>query len=257
MSSDAPAAGQIHLHIDGPLAWLAIDNPSKRNALSFDMWASLPGLIDQAQADPDVRAIVLHGADGKAFASGSDISQFGERRNTPEGVALYNQTVEQAIAALGHASLPTIACIEGVCFGGGVALAIHCDLRYATPGSRFCIPAGRLGLAYHPDWLRRLRDLTGPSAAKEMLFTACTWDAAQAQHRGLIDHIVDDRDAVRAQGEAIATLAPLTMRAAKLAIDDRSADTVRQAADACFHSQDYAEGRAAFAEKRAPRFTGR
>lgn len=268
MSSDSPEhvrpEGRIRLDRDGPVAWLTVDHQGKRNALSYEMWSALPGLIEQAQNDPDARVIALRGAGDKAFVSGSDISQFGERRNTPEGVAAYNRVVTAAVASVGQARLPTVAFVNGACFGGGVALAIHCDLRYALPGSTFSIPAGVLGIAYHPDWLIRLRDLVGPARAKRLLFTADRWDAEQALRGGLVDELVADADEAAARCGKIAGLAPLSLRAAKIAIDSgvsglsaQHESDARAAYDACFASQDYVEGRLAFAEKRAPRFTGK
>src|SRR5512138_2698172 len=116
MSSDP----RIHSQVDGPVGTLTIDNVAKQNALSFDMWDSVPELVRGLDEDPAVRVIVLRGAGEKAFASGSDISQFGERRNTPEGVALYNGTVDRAVAAVGTARKPTVAWVHGYCFGGGL-----------------------------------------------------------------------------------------------------------------------------------------
>ena len=149
MSSDHPADSAIRSHREGAIGHVVIDNLVKHNAMSFDMWESLPGHLAALDEDPEVRVIVVQGAGNRAFASGSDISQFGERRNTPAGVALYNATVDRAVASLGAVRKPTVARIQGYCFGGGVGLALHCDLRYATPDATFCIPAGKVGVGYH------------------------------------------------------------------------------------------------------------
>jgi enoyl-CoA hydratase len=258
MSSES----RIHSRVDAAVGWLTIDNIAKQNALSFEMWDSLPGLVRALDDDAAVRVIVLRGAAEKAFASGSDISQFGERRNTPEGVALYNATVDGAVAAIGGARKPTVAWIHGYCFGGGVALALHCDLRIAGERASFSIPAGKVGIGYNHLWLQRLTWIVGPARAKEMLYTARRYDADAALRMGLVNGQCDATafDALLAE---IGALAPLSLRAAKAAIDATIAagpynPALAQTAIAhCFESQDYVEGRNAFAEKRAPTFSGR
>jgi enoyl-CoA hydratase/carnithine racemase len=267
MSSDPavlPAsASSIRCERNGAIGRLVIDNQSKHNALSFDMWDSLPGLLKELDNDPEIRVIVLEGAGSRAFAAGSDISQFGERRNTPEGVALYNKTVENAVAAVGAVGKPTVARVRGYCFGGGVALALHCDMRYATADATFSIPAATLAIAYQFSWLQRLTWLIGPANAKEIMFTARRYDAGQALRMGLVNQILDDDKEVDGILETIRSLAPLTHLASKLSIDTTAAhagsgrDACQEAIMRCFGSQDYAEGRAAFTEKRRPEFKGR
>jgi enoyl-CoA hydratase/carnithine racemase len=266
MSSDSAVLPAVTCGIrcerSGAIGQLVIDNQSKHNALSFDMWDSLPGLLRELDEDPEVRVIVLEGAGTRAFAAGSDISQFGERRNTPEGVALYNRTVEAAVAAVGAVRKPTVARVRGYCFGGGLALALHCDLRYASANASFSIPAARLAIAYQFSWLQRLAWLVGPAHAKEILFTAGRYDATQAVRMGLVNQILDD-DETSAMLDTIASLAPLTHRASKLSIDMATAhagagrEICEEAIMRCFDSQDYVEGRTAFTEKRTPEFKGR
>ncbi len=253
---------RIHRQVDGAVGWLTIDNLAKHNALSFDMWESLPALLASLDDEPEVRVIVLRGAGEKAFASGSDISQFGERRNTPEGVALYNATVDRAVASVAATRKPTVAWIHGYCFGGGLALALHCDLRIAGQGASFSVPAGKVGLGYNHLWLQRLTWEVGPARAKEILYTARRYDADAALRIGLVNAQCD-AEAFAALLAEIAALAPLTLQAAKVAIDATIAAGAYDPAPAqaairrCFESQDYVEGRQAFAEKRAPRFSGR
>lgn len=146
MSSEA-RPGRIHAAVEQHLGRVVIDHPAKHNALTFDMWQSLPGLLDELESRDDVRAIVFEGAGDRAFASGSDISQFGEQRDTEENVRRYNATVERAIGRIGAVRKPTLAFINGYCFGGGVAIALHCDMRYANEQAQFCIPAGKVGSA--------------------------------------------------------------------------------------------------------------
>ncbi len=258
MSSDS----RIHSQVDGGVGTLTIDNVAKQNALSFDMWDSLPTLVHALDEDPAVRVIVLRGAGEKAFASGSDISQFGERRNTPEGVALYNATVDRAVASVGAARKPTLAWVHGYCFGGGLALALHCDLRIAGEKASFCIPAGKVGLGYNHLWLQRLTWTVGPARAKEILYTARRYGADEALQMGLVNRQCDAAS-FAALLQEIGALAPLTLIAAKAAIDativagpyDPTAAIA--AIQRCFESRDYVEGRTAFSEKRAPAFGGR
>jgi enoyl-CoA hydratase/carnithine racemase len=251
----------IHSQVEGHVGTLTIDNQSKQNALSFDMWDSLPTRVAALEQNEAVRVIVLRGAGEKAFASGSDISQFGERRNTPEGVALYNATVDAAVAALAAAAKPTVAWVHGYCFGGGLALALHCDLRLASASASLCIPAGKVGLGYNHLWLQRLTWVVGPARAKEMMFTARRYGADEALRTGLVNGVAD-ASALESMLNDIVALAPLTLRAAKSAIDatiaagpyDPAAAIV--AIQRCFVSRDYAEGRSAFADKRPPKFLG-
>ena len=257
MSSES----RIDSQVDGHVGTLTIANVAKQNALSFDMWDSLPQRIRELDDDPNVRVIVLRGAGERAFASGSDISQFGERRNTPEGVALYNATVDGAVAAVGAARKPTIAWIHGYCFGGGLALALHCDLRIAGERASFSIPAGKLGLGYNHLWLQRLTWVVGPAHAKEILYTARRYNDDEAMRIGLVNRRCST-DEFTGLVDEICALAPLTHIATKAAIDAATAPGVYDPSLAiaairrCFESRDYVEGRNAFAEKRAPDFRG-
>jgi enoyl-CoA hydratase/carnithine racemase len=253
---------ELRLEKQGATATLWIDHPTRLNAMNFDMWASIPRFLDELQTDDRIRVLVLRGAGGKAFSSGADISQFGERRSTEEGVRLWNSTVESSVARLAAFPKPVVALIQGVCFGGGMGLALHCDLRYALEGASFSIPAARLGVAYYPSWLQRLTALVGPAVAKEIMFTARRYDTSQAQAAGLINTVVSEAEAMDAIAR-IASLAPLTHRASKMAIDEAArpglygAQPCEDAVLACFRSEDYKEGRAAFGEKRPPSFQGR
>jgi enoyl-CoA hydratase len=209
-----------------------------------------------------VRVLVLRGVGDKAFSSGADISQFGERRSTDEGVKLWNDTVQAGVARLAAFPKPVVALIQGYCFGGGCGLALHCDLRYAMQDAHFSIPAARLGVGYYPTWLQRLAALVGPAVAKEIMFTARRYDARQALAAGLINGVVSEADAL-ATVQAIAGLAPLSHRASKMAIDDAfvpglyGQEQCEDAVLACFRSEDYKEGQAAFRDKRPASFDGR
>ena len=247
---------------ENQVATLSIDNSARLNAMTFEMWKSLPDFLGQVESDPEVRVLVLRGAGDKAFSSGADISQFGARRSTEEGVKLWNTTVSDGVAQLAAFPKPVVGLIRGICFGGGVGLALHCDLRFAIDDASFSIPAARLGVGYYPTWLRRLSALVGPAVAKEIMFTARRYNAQQAQAVGLINGICTEDEALNIV-QKISGLAPLSHKAAKLAIDEAvnpgsyGLERCEQALGACFASQDYIEGQAAFRDKRPAVFSGR
>jgi enoyl-CoA hydratase len=256
---------ELRLERDGGLAVLVLDNPARLNALTSAMWAAVPRLVAQADADPAVRVIVLRGAGGKAFSAGADISEFDSAR-TGDAAKAYDALNHAAFEALLGASKPTIAMIEGFCLGGGLGIAACCDLRIANDTATFAIPAAKLGLGYHPRWVRTLLTLAPPASVKELLFTGRRFSSSEALAMGLINRVhpaaaLDGE--VRALSETIAANAPMTIRAAKVAINwltlrPETADIGQLEAlvKACFDSTDYAEGRRAFAEKRKPQFKG-
>ena len=262
-----PVEPKILSSVEDALGSLMFNNPERHNAMSLDMWREASAALDALSADPAVRVIVLSGAGGKAFVSGADISKFESERATSDSVATYNQAVEDFSRRLLECDKAVIAMIRGYCIGGGVGIAVCCDLRFATNASRFGIPAAKLGLGYGVDNIRRVMDLVGPQFATEMLFTARQFDAAEALGMGLVNRIVEDGEIeayVRGVATAIAQNAPLTIRAAKgiireLLRDPAARDTARgeALARACFESADYREGRRAFLEKRKPDFTGK
>ena len=251
---------------EGPIGWLVINNPERHNAVSYEMWQAIPEVLKGFAADPGIRVIVVTGAGEEAFASGADISQFGEQRSTPEAVADYNAKTARAHAALINVNKPTIAMIRGFCIGGGLALALCCDIRIAAEGSRFGVPAARLGLGYRFEGVKRLVDLVGPAYAREIFFTARRFDTGEALRMGLINRMVPSvelENVVKETAETIAANAPLTISAAKLCIEESLKDpeardlaACHAEVEACFKSEDYVEGRRAFAEKRRPKFRG-
>ncbi len=249
------------------IAWLTIDHPAKMNAMTYEMWASLPALVSRAMNDPEIRFIAVQGGGDKAFSSGADISQFSTHRTEAETSNVYGRAVDAGMKALLEAEKPTIAIIRGTCFGGGCALALTCDLRIATTDSTFRIPAARLGLGYAYDHVAMLVNKLGASAATEVLFAAHVLDAQEANRIG-IAHRIWPRGIFESEAgaylAAIVSNAPLTLRAIKKTLSElgkpeNQRDRARAEAmiTACFGSADYREGQSAFLEKREPIFRGK
>ena len=260
-----PSTERVLARREGAALHIVFNNPAKHNALSVDMWGAVPALLAQAATDDDLRVVVFSGAGDKAFVSGADISQFEDQRAAREAVARYEALAEEALLAIEHSKKPTLASIDGYCIGGGVNVALACDLRIASSRSTFAIPAARLGLGYRYSALKNLVDLVGVGAAKDLFLTARRIDAKEALRLGLISRVADDLAALQAEYvQAISDNAPLTIRAAKVIIDQivQPAPTLDQALctqliQDCFQSADYTEGRTAFMEKRKPVFKGR
>lgn len=257
---------QMLAHVDGPVGWMTFSNPARRNAVSLEMWAAIPGILAGFDADPAIRIVALTGAGDRAFVSGADISQFAEQRANPAQMAEYDRVSAAATQAIKQLRKPSVAIIRGYCIGGGLGVAATCDLRWATAGSKFGVPAGRLGLGYAHPGVKTLMDIVGPAYTKEIFFAAKHFTAAEAQTMGFVNRIVpeDAFDAwVTAELATIAANAPLTLAALKLTVGEllrgHEADLARAdaAVTACFASADYKEGRTAFMEKRKPIFQGR
>jgi enoyl-CoA hydratase/carnithine racemase len=251
---------------DGAIGWMIFNNPERRNAVSLDMWRAIPDVLGAFEADPEVRVIVFTGAGERAFVSGADISQFEAERNDASAEQRYSGASAAANIAMAGASKPTIAMIKGYCIGGGLAVALTCDVRICSEDSRFAIPAARLGLGYGFGGVKALIDVVGPSIAKEILFTARQFDAQEALRVGLVNRVATRETLeplVREYATMIGANAPLTVRAAKIAArealrdpDKRRLADVEAAVAACFDSADFKEGRTAFMEKRTPQFRG-
>lgn len=260
------SGGQIQVERQDGVATLTVCHPERRNAMTLAMWQQLAAALRELEGT-GVRVLVLTGAGSRAFVSGADISEFDQARDGEAAVAGYNQAVAQAQRMLAEFSAPTVALIQGACMGGGIGLALACDLRYASASARFRMPAARLGLGYSLADMRRLVDVVGAASAFELFYTARVLDAEQAERRGLVHERYADDDFARqtqARVRGIAANAPLSLRAAKAAIlatMNPPAPARTEAIDAlvrqCFDSADYAEGRRAFAEKRDPVFLGR
>jgi enoyl-CoA hydratase len=252
---------------DGRTGWIAFNDPARHNAISFEMWAHLPRALDAFAQDAEIRSVVLTGAGGRAFVSGANISQFDALRTAKSAVEDYERVAEQAQLAIQNFPKPLIARIDGYCIGGGANIALCCDLRIASDVSTFAIPAARLGLGYRFSAIQNLVRATGMANALEIFLTAARYDAATAREKGLI-HVScpkDELDTVLQRYlDMINANAPLTMAAGKYmirAVSDRMADIDMDDMHArilqCFASEDYQEGKRAFAEKRPPQFKGR
>ena len=259
--------GRIVASKEGSIGRLVFDNEARRNAISIDMAMQLPGILADFAADPDIHLVVLTGAGDKSFVSGADISEFDKKRATPELAAEYAARSRKTYEDLRNFPKPTIAGIRGYCFGGGVAIAVACDLRFAADDAVFSIPAARLGIGYRADFTSWVVEAVGPANAKEMLITAQRYNAAEAYRMGLVHRVApvaDFETAFAAYCGNIAQNAPLAMRASKGIVNqvagglaDADLDACRALSEACTASEDYREGRKAFMEKRKPVFRGR
>jgi len=250
----------IRLEIAAPHAEIILDQPQRRNALSLEMWAALPALVASANAEPAVKVILLRGGGG-VFAAGADISEFPVIYGTPDAARQAGQTIARALAALEESPKPVIAAIEGPCVGGGVSLAVACDLRLAAAGATFGITPARLGLVYPPGDMLRLIRLVGPGAAKRLLFTGRIFSSADALAMGLIDERADASailPAARALAAEIAAQSQWSVRATKRMLRGFEPGQMPDSPEAQalflegFANPDFAEGVRAFLAKRRP-----
>jgi len=264
--TDAPEKGEIHVTRAGAVALITFDNQAKRNAMTLSMWQELGRAIRSLEFEDGVRTIVLRGAGPEAFVSGADISELDPALHGSHADQTYEGATKHALDAIRMSTKPTVAMIHGFCFGAGVAIATACDLRYARDDATFSIPAAKLGFGYAVHLVDDLLKAVGPARAKEILIAARRYDAREAEMMGLVHKVFAAKsfedDALDIVSD-ISEHAPLTMRAAKVAISaltEHKASSATQDADravqTCFNSKDATEGRTAFAEKRKPQFTG-
>lgn len=264
--AEAILSDKIQWSKNGRIGSIVFNNPEKRNAVSLEMWATVGHVLSRFAADDEVRVVVLSGAGGKAFVSGADISKFDSERATKEGVAKYAATQDRMYEIIRDYEKPLIAKIQGYCIGGGAGLAVACDLRICSEGSKFGIPAAKLSVGYGYNAVKRLVDLVGPAFAREIFLTGRQFSASEAYEMGFVNRIVPEAELdayVDKYAQDIADNAPLTIRAARYSIQQVLTDESRrdiagclQRIEACIESQDYVEGRRAFMEKRKPVFTG-
>src|SRR4249920_3479976 len=256
---------RLRVERDGAIGRMVFDSPARRNAISGQMWRAIPTAMTAFDADPEVRCVVLRGEGTVAFAAGADISEFEARRSSQRSVREYDGLVDAAQHAIEDSSKPVIALIHGFCIGGGVEMALACDLRYAADSGQFAIPAARLGVGYGVHGTNRLVATVGHAAAREIMFTGRRYSAQEALAIGLVNRVLPAGELdgyVRTLTLELAANAPLSMEASKRIINaliDAHGDFTEenQLTARCMQSEDYKEGRRAFMEKRAPRFKGK
>src|SRR5690625_3602976 len=246
-------SGYVELDIlPSGIAWLRINNPRRYNAMTLAMWQSFHDHVQTANNDPEVRVIAVHGAGKRAFMSGADISEFDSQRDSKEQVDLYDQAVSAAQNALESSDKSSVAVIQGVCIGGGIGIALSCDLRICTETTKFRMPAARVGLGYDIEGLRRAVDILGYANTADIFFSARTFSGMEAQQLGLVNHCFNEQEFAEQTGKALDEIidnAPLTLRAVKRALrhitnpESIKLKEVEAAIATCFSSQDYREGR--------------
>ncbi len=250
----------------GAVGWIVFNQPAKRNAINDAMWRGIPVALERFDADAEVRCVVFRGAGTEAFAAGADISEFDKVRSDKGAIAQYDDLLDQVLHSIQGSMKPSVAMIHGFCIGGGLEIALACDLRYSGASGQFGIPAAKLGLAYNVEGHKRLLETVGHARAREIMFLGRRYPADEALLMGLVHGVVPDADLEAYVTGIVRTLienAPLAIANTKTILEEfvKSSGTpdaarMRAAIERCAKSADYIEGRRAFMEKRKPRFTG-
>jgi len=251
----------------GAVGWIVFDQPAKRNAISGAMWRGIPPAMARFDADPEVRCVAFRGAGSEAFAAGADISEFESLRAERAAVAEYDDLLDRVLHAIQDSRKPSLAMIHGFCLGGGLEVALACDLRYCGASAQFGIPAAKLGLAYNAEGHKRLLETVGHARAREVMFLGRRYGAEEGFDMGLVNRVFPDAELENEVEKILATLcdnAPLSIANSKTILEEYvksagapDAARMREAIERCARSADYEEGRRAFMEKRKPRFRGR
>jgi len=251
----------------GAVGWLVFDQPAKKNAINGAMWRAIPEAMARFDTDDDVRCVAFRGAGTEAFSAGADISEFDSVRADTGAVAQYDDLLDRVLYSIQESLKPSVAMIHGFCMGGGLEIALACDLRYCGESAQFAIPAAKLGLAYNVEGHKRLVATVGHARTREIMFLGRRYDAREAAAMGLVHRLVPDAQLDGFVNEVLKTLAesaPLSIANTKTIVEEyvKAVGTpdhgrMRAAIERCAKSSDYAEGRRAFMEKRKPRFTGR
>ena len=256
----------LHVEKKGAVGWIVFDQPARRNAINDAMWRGIAPAMARFDADPQVRCVAFRGAGTDAFSAGADISEFEGRRAQAESVGKYDSLLDEVLHAIQDSRKPSVAMIYGFCLGGGLEIALACDLRYCAASAQFGIPAARLGLAYNVEGHKRLLETVGHARAREIMFLGRRYSAEEALAMGLVHRILPVDSLGAFVDDVLQTLqdnAPLAIANSKTIIEEyvKSAGTpdaqrMREAMERCAKSADYVEGRRAFMEKRKPRFRG-
>jgi len=251
----------------GAVGWIVFDNPARRNAINDAMWRGIPRAMAQFDADAEVRCVAFRGAGTEAFSAGADISEFEKVRSERTAVAGYDDLLDQVLHAIQDSRKPSAAMIHGFCMGGGLEIALACDLRYCGESAQFGIPAAKLGLAYNVEGHKRLLETVGHARTREIMFLGRRYSAAESLAMGLVHQVFPDAELENAVGEVLRILcenAPLSIANTKTILEEYvkssgapDAVRMRAAIERCAKSDDYKEGRRAFMEKRKPRFEGK
>ena len=251
---------------DGAIGRIIFNNPDKLNAISLEMWEGFTEAVLDLDADPAIRVIVLRGAGDVSFVAGADVSKYEDERMGEDAQERYAKAGEIGMAALYKSSKISVAAIDGWCIGGGISLAVSCDLRYCSAKSKFGQPAMRYGIGYRYSSLRRLVDIIGVPASKDMLLGGLQFDAQEAYAKGLVGRVLPDAEFaafIEKTAASIGAGAPLTAKQVKFTLntimqdpDVRDLETCEAMFQVCYASDDYKEGIRSFAEKRKPVFTG-
>ena len=246
------------------IMWITFNRPQARNALTFGMYERLAQLCTEVPTDGTVRAVVITGAGGKAFAAGTDMTQF-RAFETPQDALDYEAQIDAVLEAVECCPLPTIAAIHGACTGGGGSIAAACDIRIASASLKFGFPIGRtLGNCLAAGNLARLSELIGAGRVREIIFTARLVEADEALSVGLISEVLPDEESLLTRAtelaERVGSMAPLTLRATKEAL--RRNRTALKVDDddliiSCYMSDDFRIGMEAFLGKTKPVWTGK